>query len=53
MDFCGLTPGFAGLVQINVRLPENRPPGTESNQFDLGVLFPGGNIQTWPLPVDE
>ena len=50
VTFCGLTPGFAGLVQINIRLPENRPPGTESN---LGVLFRGSEIQSWPLPVAE
>jgi len=50
VTFCGLTPGFAGLVQINIRLPENRPPGTESN---LGVLFRSSEIQSWPLPVAE
>jgi uncharacterized protein (TIGR03437 family) len=50
VDFCGLTPGFAGLIQINIRVPQNRPPGTESN---LGLLFPGSAIQSWPLHLAE
>jgi uncharacterized protein (TIGR03437 family) len=27
-DFCGLAPGYAGLWQLNVRVPESTPAGT-------------------------
>ena len=27
VSFCGLSPGFAGLYQVNVQVPENAPTG--------------------------
>jgi len=44
--FCGLTPGFASLVQINITLPTTLPPGSA---FRLGVLFPDEELVSWPL----
>ncbi len=35
-DFAGLTPTYAGLYQINVRIPDNTPRGI----VDLTVAFP-------------
>jgi uncharacterized protein (TIGR03437 family) len=34
--FSGMTPGFAGLWQVNARIPEDVPPGSE---IDLVVQF--------------
>jgi uncharacterized protein (TIGR03437 family) len=38
--FAGLTPGFVGLVQINIKLPATLPPG---NSLPIVVQFPGGS----------
>ncbi len=50
VPFCGLTPGYAGLVQINIELPDHMPPGTE---FQLVVWFPNNPIQYLSLSVVE
>ena len=33
VDFAGLTPGFVGLYQVNVRIPDNAPLGDEVELF--------------------
>ena len=33
VDFAGLTPGFVGLYQVNVRIPDNAPLGEEVELF--------------------
>ncbi|MDP8979665.1 MAG: choice-of-anchor D domain-containing protein [Acidobacteriota bacterium] len=41
--FAGLTPGYVGLVQINIQLPSSLPPGSS---LPLAIQFPGS-----PSPV--
>jgi len=45
--FSGLAPGFAGLYQLNIRLPGDLPPGN----LDLQILsqFANSNVATLPL----
>ncbi len=50
-DYAGLTPGFVGLYQVNIRLPGDLPPGTANFNFSLrenpligiAASFPVGN----------
>ncbi len=51
LDYVGLTPGFVGLYQVNIRLPNDLPPGNASFNFSLrenpligiAASFPVGN----------
>jgi len=45
--FSGLAPGFAGLYQVNIRLPHDLPPGN----LDLQIIsqFANSNVATLPL----
>ena len=51
LDYVGLTPGFVGLYQVNIRLPSDLPPGNASFNFSLrdnpligiAASFPVGN----------
>ncbi len=51
LDYVGLTPGFVGLYQVNIRLPNDLPPGNTSFNFSLrdnpligiAASFPVGN----------
>jgi len=45
--FSGLAPGFAGLYQLNVRLPSDLPRGN----LDIQITSPYANSNTATLPV--
>jgi uncharacterized protein (TIGR03437 family) len=47
--FAGLTPGFVGLLQINVQLPESLPAGDE---LELVATFGPDAAQTVKLAVE-
>ena len=46
--FAGLTPGFVGLVQFNIRLPAALPPGA---RLALVIRFGANASQTVDLAV--
>jgi len=46
IEFCGLTPGFVGLYQLNVTVPSGVPAGTQPL-----VISAGNNSTTINLPV--
>ena len=46
--FAGLTPGFVGLAQINIQLPDSLPAG---NTLEMVVDFAGSASQPVNLPV--
>jgi uncharacterized protein (TIGR03437 family) len=48
VQFAGLTPGFVGLVQINIQLPASLPPGVS---LPLEVAFGSAASQTVNLRV--
>jgi len=35
VDYAGLTPGFVGLYQVNIRLPDDLPPGVAHFSFSV------------------
>lgn len=45
--FSGLAPGFAGLYQLNIRLPPDLPPGNLNLQ--IFSQFANSNVATLPL----
>jgi uncharacterized protein (TIGR03437 family) len=45
--YAGVTPGFAGLFQINVQLPSDAPPNPEIRIGYAGIMSPPGRF----LPV--
>jgi uncharacterized protein (TIGR03437 family) len=45
--FSGLAPGFTGLYQLNLRLPDDLPPG----DLDLQISTPYANSGTVKIPV--
>lgn len=49
--FAGLTPGFAGLAQINIQLPADL--SGEGPTIPLIFRFPGGGMTTVDLPFDR
>ena len=40
IDYAGVTPGYAGLFQINLRLPYDAPPNPEIRVGNGDVLSP-------------
>jgi len=46
--FSGLAPGYVGLYQINLRVPDDVPPGT----LDLRIVTPASTSATVGLPVN-
>lgn len=48
--YAGITPGFAGLFQINLLLPSDAPANPEIRVSSSGVLSPAGRMI--PLSVD-
>jgi len=48
VEFAGLAPGFVGLVQINIRLPANLPPGT---RLTLRIAVDGASTQPAEISV--
>lgn len=44
IEYVGLTPGFAGLYQINVRMPQDVPPDPEIRVGTAGRLSPAGRF---------
>lgn len=44
IQYAGVTPGFAGLFQINLLLPANSPANPEVRVSSSGVLSPPGRI---------
>lgn len=48
IQYAGNTPGFAGLFQINLRLPDNAPSSPEIRVGYDGLMSPGGRV----LPVE-
>lgn len=44
VEFCGLTPNFAGLIQVNIRMPATMPPGPVT----LVLVFDEKTLN-WPL----
>jgi uncharacterized protein (TIGR03437 family) len=49
IQYAGVTPGFAGLFQINLLLPANAPVNPEIRVSSSGVLSPPGRI----LPLNQ
>ena len=45
--FAGLAPGFAGLYQVNVRIPED----TFLGYYELRILAEGRLSDPVPIPV--
>jgi uncharacterized protein (TIGR03437 family) len=46
-DFAGLTPGFAGLYQVNVRVPDKAPKGL----VNLSVSFPDSRSNSLNIAI--
>ncbi len=47
VPFCGLTPGFAGLVQFNLQMPQLPLGGAEPTLY---LLF-GDELMSWPFAM--
>jgi uncharacterized protein (TIGR03437 family) len=39
VSFAGMTPGFVGLLQINLQIPSKVLPGINTLQFQMGTFF--------------
>lgn len=49
--FTGLAPGFVGLYQINVTLPENVPTGSSSNNYSVPLMMDVQGASTPPVYI--
>jgi uncharacterized protein (TIGR03437 family) len=46
--YAGLTPGFVGLYQLNIQIPQSQPAGTAQFSIDANIcdLLPAGGLQS-------
>lgn len=49
--FAGLTPGFVGLAQLNIRLPQDL--SSAGDVVELVIMFPGGGSTAVDLPFSS